>query len=57
MGNICLGNAKSGLKQSERACFIANQVSEDPSDGCKGRLYSPENSTAVAAMPQYFFGK
>jgi hypothetical protein len=57
MGNICLGNVKSGLKQSERACFIANSVSEDPTDTCNGRLYSPENSTVVADMPTYFFNK
>jgi hypothetical protein len=57
MGNICLGQVKSGLMQSERACFISNQVSDNPKDLCKGVLYSSQNSTVVAAMPQYFFNK
>jgi hypothetical protein len=52
IGSICLGNVKSGLKQSERACYINNNVSAVSL--CEGTVYDISNNTDLLLSQPYF---
>ena len=46
IGNICLGEVKSGLTGSERSCMMTNKVNTDQAP-CSGNVYFPDNSTEI----------